>query len=55
MVITENYTTKKSAQNAIESTKKNAPGAEVVDETLAAAAAKPAKAAPARKATAKAK
>jgi uncharacterized protein YegP (UPF0339 family) len=55
MVITENYTTKKSAENAIESTKKNAPGAEVVDETLAAAAAKPAKAAPAKKATAKAK
>jgi uncharacterized protein YegP (UPF0339 family) len=54
MAITESYTTKKSAQNAIESTRKNGPGAEVVDETLAAAA-KPAKAAPAKKAAAKAK
>jgi len=56
MVTTENYAAKKSAQNAIDSAKKNGPGAEVVDETLAAAAPKPAaKAAPAKKAAAKAK
>lgn len=33
MVTSENYTAKKSAQNAIDSVKKNGPGAEVVDET----------------------
>jgi uncharacterized protein YegP (UPF0339 family) len=54
MATTENYTTKKSAQNAIESTKKNAPGAEVADETLAAVA-RPPKTATAGRATAKAK
>ncbi len=35
MVISESYTAKPSAQKAIESVKKNAPGAEIVDETLA--------------------
>lgn len=35
MVITENYTAKKSALNAIESLKKNGPKAEIVDESLA--------------------
>jgi uncharacterized protein YegP (UPF0339 family) len=36
MVISENYTAKKSAQNAIDSVKKNGPSAEVVDETAGA-------------------
>jgi len=36
MVISENYTAKKSAQNAIESVKKNGPKAEIVDETATA-------------------
>jgi uncharacterized protein YegP (UPF0339 family) len=54
MAITENYVAKKSALNAIESAKKNGPGATVVDETVAAAApAKAAKPAAAKPATAK--
>jgi uncharacterized protein YegP (UPF0339 family) len=54
MAITENYAAKKSALNAIESAKKNGPGATVVDETVAAAApAKAAKPAAAKPATAK--
>lgn len=52
MVISENYTAKKSAQNAIDSVKKNGPGAEVVDETAAKPAAAPT--APAKPAAAKA-
>jgi uncharacterized protein YegP (UPF0339 family) len=47
MVTSENYTAKKSAQNAIDSVKKNGPGAEVVDET-AAGNGKPPKSAAAR-------
>src|SRR6185312_1113725 len=46
MVISENYTAKKSAQNAIDSVKKNGPGAEVVDETAPKSAAARAPAAP---------
>ena len=45
MLITENYSAKKSALNAIESGKKNGPKAETADEAVAApkaAAAKPA-------------
>lgn len=42
MVTSENYAAKKSALNAIESVKKNGPKAEMVDESLVAAAAKPA-------------
>jgi uncharacterized protein YegP (UPF0339 family) len=56
----EAYNTKIAANNGISSVKKNAPGAVVVDSTLAAPAAKKApakaaakKAAPARKAVAK--
>lgn len=54
MVITENYAAKKSALNAIESAKKNGPGAEIVDETAPAAVKAPAaaKAKPAAKAAA---
>src|SRR6185437_12252406 len=48
MVISENYAAKKSAQNAIDSVKKNGPKAETVDESLAAPAAKPAAKAPAK-------
>ena len=48
MVISENYAAKKSAQNAIDSVKKNGPKAETVDESLAAPAAKPAVKAPAK-------
>ena len=52
MLITENYAAKKSAQNAIDSGKKNGPKAETVDEAVATAkaapAAKPAKAAAAK-------
>ena len=44
MLITENYAAKKSAQNAIDSGKKNGPKAETVDEAVAAPkAAAPAK------------
>jgi hypothetical protein len=57
MVITESYAAKKGAVNAIESAKKNAPGAEVVDETSAAAPvtkARPVAAAKSKPAAAKA-
>jgi uncharacterized protein YegP (UPF0339 family) len=47
MVISENYAAKKSALNAVESVKKNGPKAAIVDESLAAKAAKPAAAKPA--------
>jgi uncharacterized protein len=53
MVITENYAAKKSAQNAIESARKNGPKAEIVDETLVAAAPKPSAAAKVKPAAAK--